>query len=226
MMKILLVEDEVNISSFIVRGLTELGHEVCVAYDGAEGWQKLQDETFEMLILDVVMPGMDGLQLCQLYRQHYGYGVPVLMLTALSTTDDIVAGLQAGADDYLAKPFSFRELDARIMALSRRGENADACRVLECADLRLDMVAHQCRRAGEQIELTVKEYRLLEYFLQHQGEAISRRTLLREVWDKNFDTNTNVVDVYVNYLRGKIDKDYDVKLIHTIMGVGYIFQPQ
>lgn len=225
-MKILLVEDEVNIALFIVRGLQELGHEVCVAYDGAEAWRRLQEEAFQLLILDVVMPGMDGLQLCKLYRKHYGFGLPVLMLTALSTTDDVVAGLEAGADDYLVKPFSFKELGTRIMALSRRTSREVAANVLECGDLRLDLVAHLCHRAGRRIELTVKEFRLLEFFLLHQGEAINRRLLLREVWDKDFDTNTNVVDVYVNYLRSKIDKDFDVKLIHTIVGVGYIFQPQ
>ena len=196
MAKIILVEDEINIASFIERGLREFGHEVSVVYDGNAGWELLQNESFDLLILDIIMPGMNGLELCRMYRQRFGYHSPVVMLTALGTTDDIVKGLDAGADDYLVKPFSFQELEARIKALLRRSK--------------MD------------IDLTVKEYRLLEYFLLHQRAVLSRLTLLRDVWDKNFDTNTNVVDVYVNYLRAKIDKGFEDKLIHTVVGVGYM----
>ena len=219
MAKILLVEDEVNIASFIERGLKEFGHTVSVANDGNSGWELIRQEVFDLLIIDIIMPGMNGLELCRLYRRQYGYLVPVIMLTALGTTEDIVKGLDAGADDYLVKPFSFQELEARIKAILRRGRE-DSARQLVCDDLVLN--CRRARRGEAEIDLTVKEYRLLEYFMTHQGLVLSRLTLLRDVWDKNFDTNTNVVDVYVNYLRGKIDKDFSKKLIHTVVGSGYI----
>lgn len=225
MAKILLVEDEVNIASFIERGLQEFGHEVKVAYDGQAGWELLQKEDFQLLVLDIIMPKMNGLQLCKQYRKLHGFQSPVIMLTALGTTDDIVNGLDAGADDYLVKPFSFQELEARIKALLRRSgaeqpDNGD----LVCGELTLDRTSHRAVRGNVTIDLTVKEYRLLEYFIRNQGTAVSRLTLLKEVWDKNFDTNTNVVDVYVNYLRAKIDKDFDHKLIRTVVGVGYMIE--
>ena len=184
MAKIILVEDEINIASFIERGLREFGHEVSVVYDGNAGWELLQNESFDLLILDIIMPGMNGLELCRMYRQRFGYHSPVVMLTALGTTDDIVK--------------------------------------LVCGDLILDCTLRRARRGNMDIDLTVKEYRLLEYFLLHQRAVLSRLTLLRDVWDKNFDTNTNVVDVYVNYLRAKIDKGFEDKLIHTVVGVGYM----
>ena len=188
MAKILLAEDEVNIASFIERGLKEFGHSVTVCHDGNTGWRILQEEPFDLVILDIIMPKINGLELCHLYRQMFGYQAPVIMLTALGTTEDIVKGLDAGADDYL---------------------------VLDCNTRR-------AKRGDADIDLTVKEYRLLEYFMTHQGVALSRITLLKDVWDKNFDTNTNIVDVYVNYLRVKIDRDFDKKLIHTVVGLGYI----
>ena len=203
MAKIILVEDEINIASFIERGLREFGHEVSVVYDGNAGWELLQNESFDLLILDIIMPGMNGLELCRMYRQRFGYHSPVVMLTALGTTDDIVKGLDAGADDYLVKPFSFQELEARIKALLRRSKEVPV-QQLVCGDLILDCTLRRARRGNMDIDLTVKEYRLLEYFLLHQRAVLSRLTLLRDVWDKNFDTNTNVVDVYVNYLRAKI----------------------
>ena len=221
MAKILLVEDEVNIASFIERGLKEFGHTVSVANDGNSGWELIRQEVFDLLIIDIIMPGMNGLELCRLYRRQYGYLVPVILLTALGTTEDIVKGLDAGADDYLVKPFSFQELEARIKAILRRGRE-DSARQLVCDDLVLNCNSRRARRGEAEIDLTVKEYRLLEYFMTHQGLVLSRLTLLRDVWDKNFDTNTNVVDVYVNYLRGKIDKDFSKKLIHTVVGSGYI----
>ena len=221
MAKIILVEDEINIASFIERGLREFGHEVSVVYDGNAGWELLQNESFDLLILDIIMPGMNGLELCRMYRQRFGYHSPVVMLTALGTTDDIVKGLDAGADDYLVKPFSFQELEARIKALLRRSKEVPV-QQLVCGDLILDCTLRRARRGNMDIDLTVKEYRLLEYFLLHQRAVLSRLTLLRDVWDKNFDTNTNVVDVYVNYLRAKIDKGFEDKLIHTVVGVGYI----
>ena len=221
MAKIILVEDEINIASFIERGLREFGHEVSVVYDGNAGWELLQNESFDLLILDIIMPGMNGLELCRMYRQRFGYHSPVVMLTALGTTDDIVKGLDAGADDYLVKPFSFQELEARIKALLRRSKEVPV-QQLVCGDLILDCTLRRARRGNMDIDLTVKEYRLLEYFLLHQRAVLSRLTLLRNVWDKNFDTNTNVVDVYVNYLRAKIDKGFEDKLIHTVVGVGYM----
>ena len=221
MAKILLVEDEVNIASFIERGLKEFGHTVSVANDGNSGWELIRQEVFDLLIIDIIMPGMNGLELCRLYRRQYGYLVPVIMLTALGTTEDIVKGLDAGADDYLVKPFSFQELEARIKSLLRRGKENPKMQ-LTCDNLSLDSFTRLAKRGKRTIELTVKEYRLLEYFMTHQGLVLSRLTLLRDVWDKNFDTNTNVVDVYVNYLRGKIDKDFSKKLIHTVVGSGYI----
>ncbi|WP_297902328.1 response regulator transcription factor [uncultured Parabacteroides sp.] len=224
MAKILLVEDEVNIASFIERGLREFGHEVYVAYDGAAGWELTQKNDFQLLILDIIMPKMNGLQLCKQYRQRFGYYAPVIMLTALGTTEDIVSGLDAGADDYLVKPFSFQELEARIKALLRRSGNESAHTALRCGDLVLDPPSHRAIRNGQIIDLTVKEYRLLEYFIQNQGTALNRMNLLKNVWDKDFDTNTNVVDVYVNYLRTKIDKDFEPKLIHTVVGVGYMME--
>ena len=207
MAKILLVEDEINIASFIERGLQEFGHEVRVANDGQAGWELVQQEDFQLLILDIIMPKMNGLQLCKQYRQTYGYQSPVIMLTALGTTDDIVNGLDAGADDYL-----------------RRTGAEPAVPLLSCGDLTLDPSSHRAIRGKVVIDLTVKEYRLLEYLIQNQGTAQSRLTLLKNVWDKNFDTNTNVVDVYVNYLRSKIDKDFDHKLIRTVVGVGYMME--
>ena len=224
MAKILLVEDEINIASFIERGLQGFGHEVCVANDGQAGWELVQQEDFQLLILDIIMPKMNGLQLCKQYRQTYGYQSPVIMLTALGTTDDIVNGLDAGADDYLVKPFSFQELEARIKALLRRTGAEPAVPLLSCGDLTLDPSSHRAIRGKVVIDLTVKEYRLLEYLIRNQGTAQSRLTLLKNVWDKNFDTNTNVVDVYVNYLRSKIDKDFDRKLIRTVVGVGYMME--
>lgn len=224
MCKILIVEDEVNIASFIKRGLQECGYDVTAAYDGEEAWQLIKQERYDLFMLDIIMPKIDGLQLCRMIRQNLGYSIPILMVTALGTTDDIVSGLDAGADDYISKPFSFAELQARIRALLRRREGAKVNQVLQCGDLTLDQVSRRATRNGETIDLTVKEYRLLEYFMNNQGIALSRLQLLREVWDKNFDTNTNIVDVYVNYLRAKIDKNHDRKLIRTVVGLGYMME--
>lgn len=225
MAKILLAEDEINIASFIERGLQEFGHEVRVVHDGITAWKLLQDEVFDLLVLDVIMPRLNGLDLCRQYRFKEGYHVPVIMLTALGTTEDIVRGLDAGADDYLVKPFSFQELEARIKALLRRNKDT-VVQQLVCGDLVLDCNLRRAQRDDAVIELTMKEYRLLEYFMMHQGVALSRLTLLKDVWDRNFDTNTNIVDVYVNYLRNKIDKDFDIKLIHTVVGMGYMMGVQ
>lgn len=220
MKKILLAEDETNIASFLHRGLIESGYEVIVCHTGDEALEIMQEENFDLLILDIIMPGISGLEVCTRYRQLYGYRTPVIMLTALGTTEDIVKGLEAGADDYLTKPFSFAELEARVMALLRRNLHSKLSQ-LTCGDLVFDVSSQRAFRKQQYIELTVKEARLLEYFLTHQGEILDRLTLLKNVWDKNFDTNTNIVDVYVNYLRNKIDKDFTPKLIHTVVGKGY-----
>ena len=218
---ILVCDDDKDIVEAISIYLEQEGYTVLKAYDGVEAINALRSQSVDLLIIDIIMPGMNGLELCRLYRRQYGYLVPVIMLTALGTTEDIVKGLDAGADDYLVKPFSFQELEARIKAILRRGRE-DSARQLVCDDLVLNCNSRRARRGEAEIDLTVKEYRLLEYFMTHQGLVLSRLTLLRDVWDKNFDTNTNVVDVYVNYLRGKIDKDFSKKLIHTVVGSGYI----
>ncbi len=223
--KVLLVEDEVNIASFVKRGLEEFGYDVTVAYDGESGWSEIQNGVFNLLIFDIIMPKISGLELCQRYREQFGYTTPVLLLTALGTTQNIVDGLNAGADDYVVKPFSFKELQARIAALLRRGSNsAVVTSEITYGDILLNLSAHRAEREGTVIDLTVKECRLLEYFIHHHGVVLSREQLLKNVWDKNFNTNTNVVDVYVNYLRNKIDKGFGHKYIRTVVGVGYVME--
>lgn len=221
----MLVEDEVNIASFIKRGLEEFGYDVTVAYDGESGWNEIQNGVFNLLIFDIIMPKISGLELCQRYREQFGYTTPVLLLTALGTTQNIVDGLNAGADDYVVKPFSFKELQARIAALLRRGSNAGGVAPeITYNDIVLNLSAHRAEREGAVIDLTVKECRLLEYFIHNHGVVLSREQLLKNVWDKNFNTNTNVVDVYVNYLRNKIDKGFSHKYIRTVVGVGYVME--
>ena len=226
MARILLVEDERNISSFIERGLQESGHKVVVAFDGSEGWEYTQKEDFDILILDIMMPKKSGLELCKEFRGLKGYSTPVIMLTALGTTEDIVNGLDAGADDYLVKPFSFQELEARLNALLRRikPQNESSSNSYECGDLTLDINSRRAIRKGKAINLTVREFRLLEYLISNQSVALSREDILKEVWDKEAGRNMNVVDVYVNYLRAKIDKGFRRKLIQTVVGIGYMME--
>lgn len=221
--KILIVEDEKAISNIVVRSLTELGFDVAAAYDGIEGWKTLQKHSYDLIIMDIIMPGMNGFELCSWLRREQGYTTPVLMLTALETTEDIVKGLEVGADDYMSKPFKLAELVARIQAMLRRNKALCGNDSLKCQDLELDLRSHCARRNGATIELTQKEFRLLEYMMTHPNRILSRQTLLREVWDKPFDTNTNIVDVYVNYLRNKVDHGCDLHLIHTVVGRGYLF---
>lgn len=225
MARILLIEDEKNIASFIERGLEESGHMITTAFDGQAGWEIAQKEDFDLLILDVMMPKKSGLELSKDFRALKGYSTPIIMLTALGTIEDIVNGLDAGADDYLVKPFSFIELNARIKALLRRREpDAFVPNPYTCGDLSLDPDSHRAIRKGKTINLTVREYRLLEYFITNQGIALSRVDILKEVWDKEAERNTNLVDVYVNYLRSKIDKGHRRKLIQTVVGVGYMME--
>ena len=226
MAKILLVEDEVNIASFIERGLQEFNHQVTVAPNGQIAWEILQKESFHLLVLDVIVPKINGLELCRRYREQFGYHSPIIMLTALGTTEDIVKGLDAGADDYLVKPFRFLELEARIKALLRRSGADQIESSLQCGDLSLDPDNRRAIRKGKVINLTIKEYRLLERLMSEQGKAVHREDLLKHVWgEKEFDRSTNVVDVYVNYLRGKVDKGFRRKLIQTVSGVGYMIEP-
>ncbi len=220
--RILMAEDEANISDFVKRGLNDFGYTVDTFDNGADAWKQIADgHTYDLLLLDIRMPRMSGLQLCKMLRERHGYATPVLMLTALNTTDDIVMGLHAGADDYLAKPFKFVELMARIEALLRRSSLSGSPTMQTYADLSIDPSTHKAKRADIEVDLSTKEYRLLECFIKHHDEILSRKQLLSEVWDKDFDTNTNIVDVYVRYLRTKIDDPFDAKLIHTIVGVGY-----
>ena len=226
-MKILIVEDEQNISSFIQRGLTINGYETDVCCDGLQAWEKLQAVTFDLIIADIMMPFMSGLKLCKAYRQKFGYTTPIIMLTALSTTDDIIKGLDAGADDYLTKPFKLAELEARIKALLRRSNTTVEKRddeVLRFSDLELNTKNKQAIRNNKVINLTAKEYLLLEYFMKNSNRVLSRQTILENVWDINFDTNTNIVDVYINYIRNKIQPIGTGKLIHTAIGLGYILK--
>lgn len=220
---ILIAEDEEGIRDFIQCGLTDFGYSVTTATDGLQAWKHLANTQFDLVVLDIRMPGMSGTEVCKKLRALQGYATPVMMLTALGTTDDIVMGLHAGADDYMVKPFKFMELLARIEALLRRVEAMEKSKTTSYANLQIDPVSHKAIRGNASIDLTTKEFRLLEYFISHQNEVLSRRQILKDVWDKNFDTNTNVVDVYVKYLRTKIDEPFEQRLIHSIVGIGYVF---
>ena len=223
-MKVLLVEDEPGLVSVIVRGLTDAGLEVSVAADGNMGLEMALNHKFDLLILDIMLPGMNGIQICKEVRKQDD-NVAILMLTALSSTENVVTGLNAGADDYLAKPFKFAELEARIRTLIRRSKKGDNPKTtLAVAGLEIDTISKVVKRNGKNISLTATEYRLLEYFVKHQNMVLSRIQILENVWDIDFNMGTNVVDVYVNYLRKKIDNGYDVKLIHTVFGMGYMFK--
>ena len=222
MKKILMAEDEENISDFVSRGLRNFNYDVTVVDNGLDAWRLLQEGNgFDLVMLDIRMPGMSGLEVCRRIRDSFGYQIPVLMLTALDTTDDVVMGLQTGADEYIAKPFKFMEVLARIQALLRRAEYGRESTGLTCGELRLDASAHKAFRGNREWDLSVKEFRLLQYLVEHEGEILSRRQLLKDVWDKNFDTNTNIVDVYVRYLRQKIDEGFEHKMIQTVVGTGY-----
>jgi DNA-binding response OmpR family regulator len=223
-MKILLIEDEPSVSSFIKRGLEENGYTVQQAFDGDTGLKLAKQDVFELIILDLILPHRNGLEICRELREEGYKDVPILMLTALSSTEDVVEGLEAGADDYLRKPFKFQELLARIHAMARRRHIAPSRKKLQVANLEMDLDAKTVSRDGKQITLTAREFTLLEYFIRNNGRVISRNTILEQVWELDFDTGTNVVDVYVNYLRKKIDKGFSPKLIHTVIGMGYVLK--
>jgi two-component system, OmpR family, copper resistance phosphate regulon response regulator CusR len=223
-MKILLVEDEPKVAAFILQGLEESGHTVTLAYDGQIGKRIALSESFDLMIFDVIIPGINGLELCREVRKQ-DIATPILMLTALGTTEDKVNGLDAGADDYLVKPFEFKELLARLRSLSRRGTSGTHVNnKLSYHDLELNLDRRQAVRGGRSINLTAKEFSLLEYLMRNRERVLSRSQISENVWDIHFDTGTNVVDVYMNLLRKKVDKDFDTKLIQTRIGHGYVLQ--
>ena len=223
-MKILVVEDEKKVSSFIKRGLEEEKYQVDTALDGEEGFKLASENQYDLIVLDWMLPKKDGLALVKELREKKS-STPVLMLTAKDSLEDIIAGLDSGSDDYLTKPFAFAELLARVRALLRRSE-MDKGAELRFADLRLDPVTHKVWRKEKEIDLTAKEYGLLEYFMRNPNQVLTRTMIADHVWDYTFDTFTNIIDVYVNYLRKKIDRDEEKKLIHTVRGVGYIFKEE
>lgn len=221
-MRILVVEDEKKVASFIKQGLEEESYAVDLAPDGEEGLAMALDRIHDLIVLDIQLPRKDGLRVLQEIRKAK-VAAPVLLLTVRATIEDKVLGLDAGADDYLAKPFAFQELLARVRALLRRRAEAEPP-VLHIADLQLDPARRVVSRGGDNIDLSPKEFSLLAYFMRNPGRVLTRTMISEHVWDYSFDTMTNVIDVYVNYLRKKIDVDRDPKLIHTVRGVGYVLK--
>ena len=224
---VLLVEDEKKIADSIAKGLKELNYHVVTAYDGLIGLRFFESGSFHLVITDINLPGINGYDLCKRIRSR-NKQVPIIMLTALSATDDKIEGFDAGADDYIIKPFEFRELLARIRALLKRTVNQQmpAGNILRVADLELNVDSKKVTRAGKSVQLTAKEFQLLEYFMRNRNRVLSRGDIAEKVWELDFDTKTNVIDVYVNFLRKKIDKDFDQKLIHTHVGMGYILKEE
>lgn len=222
-MKILIVEDEPKVASFIKKGLEENNYEAEIAYDGLTAEKLVKSNRYDLFILDIIIPGLNGLDLCRKLKKIKSI-IPVLMLTALGTTDDKITGFEAGASDYLVKPFEFRELLARVKVLLRKSDlPQEKTNILVAGDLELDLERKMVRRSDTYIDLTAKEFSLLEYFMRNRGRVLSRVDIAEKVWDIKFDFGTNVVDVYVNFLRKKIDKGYDKKMIHTRVGFGYVF---
>jgi DNA-binding response OmpR family regulator len=224
-MKILITEDEIDIANFLKKGLEENGHETMIAYDGKMALKLAMDIDFDLILLDVILPQMNGLEVCQRLRDDLDFKKSIIMLTALGTTDDVVSGLNNGADDYLTKPVKFRELLARVEAVQRRVDNSSQrSKKLEAGDLSLDLDKKEVIRNNQEISLTAKEFNLLTYLLKNKGRVMSRIDILENVWEVNFDLGTNVIDVYINYLRNKIDKGFDYKLLHTVVGMGYVIK--
>ncbi|MFN8345013.1 MAG: response regulator transcription factor [Spirosomataceae bacterium] len=223
-MKVLIVEDEPKLAGFVKKGLEEQAWEVDVAYDGQMGSSLALSNPYDVIILDINLPKINGFQLAT-YLRNENIRTPILMLTALGTLGDKLAGFEAGADDYLVKPFEFQELIVRLRALQKRSsETGTINNLLKLADLELDLNERVARRGGHRIELTAKEFGLLEYFMRNRGRVVSRVDIAEKVWDIHFDTGTNTIDVYVNFLRKKIDRDFPQKLIHTVVGMGYIMK--
>ncbi len=221
-MRILVVEDHEKVAQFIVKGLREEHFAVDHAATGTEGLSMARVGEYDAIVLDVMLPGMNGFEVVGELRAK-GITTPVLMLTAKVNVEDRVQGLDAGADDYLVKPFAFAEFLARIRALIRRRER-DVPAPLKVADLSLDVVSHEVSRAGQRIELTSREYSVLEFLLRNRGRVVTRTTMIEHVWDMHFDSDTNLVDVYIRHLRAKLDDPFPVKLIHTVRGVGYVIK--
>lgn len=222
--KILIIEDEVKTATSIQIGLEEYHYQVDCAYDGDQGLELATSNVYDLIISDVVMPKLNGIDLCAAIRKK-GITAPILMLTALGTIDDKVIGFEAGADDYLVKPFEFKELLARVRALLKRSVVfRDSGNVLRFADMELDLDTKSVYRENESIPLTAREFALMEYFVRNPERVISKIEIAEKVWSINFDTGTNVIEVYVNYLRNKVDKKFESKLIHTVHGLGYILK--
>ena len=223
-MRILVVEDEKKVASFIQRGLEGEGFQIDLAADGEEGVALAKINSYDLILMDVMLPKLDGLGAIRELRAA-NIATPVLCLTAKDSVEDIVAGLDSGSDDYLTKPFAFAELLARVRALVRRGSQERGAEITY-ADLRLDPVAHRVWRSGQEIDLTAKEYALLEYFMRNAEKTLTRNMIAEHVWDYTFDSFTNIIDVYVNYLRKKVDRDFSTKLVHTVRGVGYMLKAE
>ena len=223
-MKILLVEDDYRIAQALAEALTDQHYAVDIAADGQEGWNFAEAFTYDLILLDVMLPKLDGNSLCQRLRRQ-GLKTPVLMLTARDTSNDKVMGLDAGADDYIVKPFDFKELLVRIRALLKRiNQNISVGNILKVGDLVINLDSKEVARGGNGISLTAKEFQLLEYLVRNRNKVVSRADIALNVWDIDFDTKTNVIDVYVNFLRKKLDHDHEKKIIHTQVGVGYILK--
>ena len=222
-MKILIVEDEIKTGKYLKQGLSEAGYVVDLGRDGVDGLQLALNEAYDLIVLDVMLPGMDGWQVLQGVRRA-GKDVPVLFLTARDDVTDRVKGLELGADDYLVKPFAFSELLARVRTLLRRGGKVKEPDTLRVADLELDLMRRRVTRAGKRIDLTAKEFGLLELLLRHQGEVLPRSLIASQVWDMNFDSDTNVIEVAIRRLRSKIDDAFEPKLIQTVRGMGYVLE--
>lgn len=224
MKKILVIEDEQRIAELLQKGLEEFGYMVTLAFDGEMGRRLVNSNTYDLIITDVVLPNINGFELCKVIREKDPH-IPILMLTALGTTDDKLDGFDAGVDDYMVKPFDLRELNARINVLLKRKvqtENIDPVTELQYKDLLLDVNTKSLFRGNREIKLTPKEFMLLRYMMENPERILSRVEIAEKVWDTHFDTGTNFIDVYINYLRKKIDKDFEVKLIHTRQGMGFI----
>ena len=221
-MRILVVEDEKKVARFIQQGLEEEHYTVDASHDGIEGLTMAETGSYDVIILDVMLPGKDGFEITRELRSER-ITTPILMLTAKIATEDKVAGLDSGADDYLTKPFAFAELLARVRSLLRRGTQEKTTHLI-AADLELDTVTHRAHRGGKAIELTAKEYALLEFLLRNKDRVLSRTIIAEHIWDYHFDTGTNLIDVYINHLRNKVDTGFELKLIHTVRGVGYVLK--
>ncbi len=222
--KVLIIEDEPKVASFIKKGLEENHYAAEIAYDGFSAINMVLKDNYNAIILDINLPIMNGYEVCRKLRQN-NIDIPILMLTALGTTEDKLTGFDSGADDYLVKPFEFRELLARIKALLKRNQTPNqAGAIFHVADLELNTHSKTVKRNNIKIDLTAKEFSLLEFLIRNKGRVISRSELAEKIWDITFDTGTNVIDVYINFLRKKIDKDYPVKLIHTHIGMGYVLK--